>query len=48
MLTVTVVPLQIVGVAGVTTGVVKGNASMLMTTAFEAAEEHPDTVEITV
>ena len=48
MLTVTVEPLQTVVVAGVTTGVVNGNASMLMTTAFDTAEEHPLTVEITV
>ena len=48
MLIVTVEPLQIVVVAGVTTGVVKGNASMVILTAFETAEAHPDTVEITV
>jgi hypothetical protein len=48
MLTVTVEPLQTVVVAGVTTGVVNGNASMLTVTAFDAAEAHPDTVEITV
>ena len=48
MLTVTVEPLQIVVVAGVTTGVVKGNASMVILTTFDTAEAQLDTVEITV
>ena len=48
MLTVTVEPLQIVVVAGVTTGVVNGNASIVILTAFDTAEAQLDTVEITV
>ena len=48
MFTVTVEPVQIVVVAGVTTGVVNGNASIVTTTAFDTAEAHPLTVLITV
>ena len=48
MFTVTVLPLQIVGVAGVTTGVVSGNALIVMATALETADEQLLTVLITV
>jgi hypothetical protein len=46
--TVTVVPLQIVGVAGVTTGVVNGVGLIVTLTAVDTNEAQPDTVEITV
>ena len=48
MFTVTVLPLQIVVVAGVTTGVTNGNASIVTDTAFDTAEAQPLTVLITV
>ena len=48
MFTVTVLPLQIVGVAGVTTGVVSGNALIVIATAFDTAEAQLLTVLITV
>ena len=40
----TVLPLQIVGVAGVTIGVVNGKALIVTATAAEAAELQPDVV----
>ena len=48
MFTVTVLPLHIVGVAGVTIGVTKGNALIVTATAADTAELQLDTVEITV
>jgi hypothetical protein len=48
MFTVTVDPLQIVVVAGVTTGVVSGKALIVTATAFDIAEAQPLTVLITV
>jgi hypothetical protein len=48
MFTVTVLPLQIVVVAGVTTGVVNGNALIVTATAFDTDEAQPLTVLITV
>jgi hypothetical protein len=48
MFTVTVLPLQMVVVAGVTTGVVKGNALIVTATAFDTDEAQPLTVLITV
>ncbi len=46
--TVTVLPLQIVVVAGVTTGVVNGKALIVIATAVDTNDAQPDTVEITV
>ena len=48
MFTVTVLPSQIVVVAGVTTGVVNGKAFIVTATAFDTAEAQPLTVLITV
>ena len=48
MLTVTVLPLQIVVVAGATTGVVNGNALIVTATAFDTADAQPVIVLITV
>ena len=48
MFTVTVLPLQMVVVAGATTGVVNGNALMVTATAFDTAEEQLLTVLMTV
>jgi hypothetical protein len=48
MFTVTVLPLQMVVVAGVTTGVVNGNALIVTATAFDTDEAQPLTVLITV
>ena len=48
MLTVTVLPLQIVVVAGATTGVVNGNALIVTDTAFDTADAQPVIVLITV
>ena len=47
MFTVTVLPLQMVVVAGATTGVVSGKALIVTATAFETAEEQLLTVLIT-
>ena len=46
--TVTVVPLQIVVVAGVTTGVVNGKGLIVTATAVETKDAQPLTVLITV
>ena len=48
MFIVTVLPLQMVVVAGATTGVINGNALIVTATAFDAAEAQPLTVLITV
>jgi hypothetical protein len=47
-LTVTVLPLQIVVVAGATTGVVSGKALIVTATAVDTNEAQPLTVLITV
>ena len=48
MFTVTVLPEQIVVVAGATTGVVNGKALIVTATAFDTAEAQPVIVLITV
>ena len=48
MFIVTVLPLQMVVVTGVTTGVVNGKGLIVTATAFDAAEAQPLTVLITV
>jgi hypothetical protein len=46
--TVTVLPLQTVGVAGVTIGVVNGSGLIVTLVAADTKDAQPDTVEITV